>query len=362
MKSFSFLKLGLAVGMASGSLPVCDKSSTAMDVAAGEDLGYQVAIVTGGDSGLGYAAAETLAKQGASVVIASHNEEKCQSAAHNISVSTGNAHVVGMVLDLGSFASVRAFVAKFLKRFDSLNYLLNNAGISGSGEAQFKTEDGFEGVFQVNYLGHFLLTELLLPTLRKSDLRGMPAIIVNTASSGHIMACSQIGADEDCFKDWTYLPTPLGLPPIVYNGTKYNGSTYGISKFAQIQHAAELAVREAGYNVQAFSIAPGLVATDMTTNTTKGHNFTAFCQAMQEAPVYIQQDPCPYTAQEGAAVMVAVALRAATTGRWYTRYTDCSDDKPVAEQGFTQAMRPELYRRSRQWVGLDVSSSSAVLV
>merc|ERR1712050_483039 len=133
----------------------------------------------------------------------------------------------------------------------------NNAGISGSGNAVRKTQDGFEEVFEVNYLGHFLLTELMLPTLRRTAAQGEPARIVNTASTA-------VGAPKDCFKDWSYLPTPTDLKPIVYNGTAYNASTYGISKFAQIQHAAELADREAANNVQAFSLCPGLVVTGMT--------------------------------------------------------------------------------------------------
>jgi len=326
----------------------CSKNSTAMDVAAGISLGGHVTIITGGDNGLGYAAAETFAKQGATVVIASHNLEKCMSAAHNISASTGSTHVTGMALDLGSFASVRAFVTQFLKDFGTLNYLLNNAGIS---HGNFKTGDGFEAVFQINYLGHFLLTELLLPTLRKSAAQKMPAKVVNTASSAHFTACTSIGAPDDCFKDWKYLPTPTGLKPIVYNGTKYNASTYGISKFAQIQHAAELAGRESTNGVKAFSVGPGYVVTGMT--NVSGVNFTKSCQYLQGPPYNIPEDPCPYTAQQGAAVMVGCALRAMHSGGWYTRYTDCSDDRPVEEHGFTLAMRPELYRRSRQWVGLE---------
>merc|ERR1712217_432725 len=114
--------------------------------------------------------------------------------------STGNTHVVGMELNLGSFASVREFAQQFLGHYGTLNYLLNNAGISGSGNAVRKTQDGFEEVFEVNYLGHFLLTELMLPTLRRTAAQGRPARIVNTASSAHMQACTDVGAPNDCFK------------------------------------------------------------------------------------------------------------------------------------------------------------------
>merc|ERR1712048_1301464 len=128
-----------------------------------------------------------------------------------------------MQIDLGSLESVRKFVAKFVNKFQVLNYLFNNAGIIANGE----TDDGFEIGFQIDYLGHFLLTELLLPTLRKNKGIG-PSKVVHTTSIGHYLACKMIGVmDKDCLKDWTYLPPPP---------TKY-GITLGIAKFAQIQHA-----------------------------------------------------------------------------------------------------------------------------
>lgn len=354
MEHVRFLVLILTITVASGSdAALCSKDSTATDIASGIDLHGQVAIVTGGDSGLGYSIAETFAKQGASVLIASHNLEKCQNAAQNISVSTGNVHVVGAALDLGTFASVRTFAAQFLKEHETLNYLFNNAGISHC-SPPCKTGDGFEEVFQINYLSHFLLTELLLPALRKSAAQDMPARVVNTASSGHFQACVGMGAPQDCFKDFTYLPTPTDLKPIVYNGTTINASTYGVSKFAQVQHAAELAVRESRNGVKAFSVGPGLVVTAMT--NVSGHPpYSEWCKNMEDS-LGIHQEVCPYTAQEGAAVNTACALLAAKPGSWYTRYTDCSHDQPVVEQGFTEAMLPEFYRRSQQWVGLNVSS------
>jgi len=153
------------------------------------------------------------------------------------------------------------------------------------------------------------------------------------------------------------LPTPIFDKPIAVNGTKFNVSTYGISKFAQIQHAAELADREAANNVQAFSLCPGLVVTGMT-NVSK-QNFTQTCKVL---PQYgMTQDPCPYTAQQGAAVIASCALKASSSGAWYTRYTGCSDDKPVVEHGFTLSMRHALYERSLQWVTSGDNDNSLIV-
>jgi len=340
-----------------GSRPVsastdalCKANSTANTIAPNDGLAYRVAIVTGGDSGLGKAIAETLAKQGATVVIAGRDLEKCQNAIRNWS-----GVAVCMELNLASFKSVRAFAAEFLKSYQTLNYLINNAGTSGGGKLSFKTVDGFEGVFQINYLGPFLLTELLLPTLRKNH-GWSPARIINVASTMEEFACREVFAPVDCLKDWKYLPPPIFNKSFDINGTKYNASTYGISKFALIEHAAQLAVREGPNSIQAFSVCPGFVVTGMT-NTSK-RNFTKACQMMNSGPFH--QDPCPYTPQQGAAVIAACAMLQPHSGGWYTRYTGCSETQPVMH-GFTMAMQSDLYSRSLQWVSHDTSANTLLV-
>merc|ERR1712190_130040 len=123
----------------------------------------------------------------------------------------------------------------------------------------YQTKDGFESVFETDYLGHFLLTELLLPTLRSSH----PARVVNVASSAHETACAAECAPEDCFKDWTYIPTPVSncTPPRFIQPPF---TTYGAAKFFNIMHAKALAQREVKHGVEAFSINPGFVATEAT--------------------------------------------------------------------------------------------------
>jgi len=341
----------LAICLASFFCPCfgnpCSELETADNVAASFNLSGKVAIVTGGDSGLGFATAEALARQGAAVVIAGHNAEKSEAAARNLSATTG-AYVQSSPLDLSSFRNVRAFADKFLEDFHGkLHLLINDAGIIHETVSGGKTVDGFEQVFQVNYLGHFLLTELLLPALRKSR----PSRIVHVASEAHKIACAKAGFSAKwnpfprCAKDFAYIP-----PPVM---TKPNTSLYGFSKLMMIEHAAELSAREAKSGVMAYSLCPGLVVTNMTKadpDLFKACNYSMFVQK-----------PCPYTAQQGAAVITYAALGDAQPGFWYQRRLGCKAGS-VERSGFTDAMRPELYSRSQKMVGAQPLQSAEIAV
>jgi NAD(P)-dependent dehydrogenase (short-subunit alcohol dehydrogenase family) len=125
-------------------------------------------IVTGANSGIGFVTAKQLAKQGASVTLACRNEAEGRARADEIRAEVPNADLEVRRLDLGDLSSVRSFVAGYLGDHDSLHLLINNAGVMNTPEG--KTVDGFETQIGVNHLGHFLLTELLLDTLKKSAL------------------------------------------------------------------------------------------------------------------------------------------------------------------------------------------------
>ena len=133
-------------------------------------------IITGGNSGLGFETARLIAHKGGdySIILACRNKEKGNSAAEKIRSETGNINVRAMILDLASLESVRDFASGI----DETVYALdNNAGISGSSSGE--TVDGLDAVFQSNHLGHFLLTNLLLPKMT-DDAR-----ILNISSDMH---------------------------------------------------------------------------------------------------------------------------------------------------------------------------------
>jgi NAD(P)-dependent dehydrogenase (short-subunit alcohol dehydrogenase family) len=137
-------------------------------------------LVTGGNSGIGYECARELGRAGWHVVVAARNRDASASAVREIVQESGPDAASEMGLDLGSLDDVRRFAAALAARDLRLRALVCNAGLQVTHGPQH-SEDGFEVTFAVNHLGHFLLTNLLLPTL----LAGAPARIVVVASGVH---------------------------------------------------------------------------------------------------------------------------------------------------------------------------------
>ena len=150
-----------------------------------EDQKGRTVIITGANSGIGYWTALGLAKFGAHVIIAGRNQERIDTAVESIAASIQNDSMKGSVtsaiLDLASLNSVRKFSEKFNREYDSLDILINNAGLMMPPEA--KTEDGFELQFGVNFLGHFYLTHLLHEKL----IQTKNARVVTVSSIAHRM-------------------------------------------------------------------------------------------------------------------------------------------------------------------------------
>ncbi len=124
----------------------------------------RVCVVTGASSGIGEAAAARLATLGNTVVLACRRQARAEEAAERIRATHPSGPVVPMECDLASLRSVRAFAANVLDRHARIDALVNNAGVVP--EQRQLTEDGFEHVLAVAFLGPFLLTTLLLPSLR----------------------------------------------------------------------------------------------------------------------------------------------------------------------------------------------------
>jgi NAD(P)-dependent dehydrogenase (short-subunit alcohol dehydrogenase family) len=120
----------------------------------------RTAIVTGANAGLGYETTIGLAKKGMTVIMACRNMEKAKQAKSNILDELRDADLETMQLDLASLASVRSFTESLREKYDTLDLLVNNAGVMIPPYST--TEDGFELQLGVNHLGHFLLTSLLI--------------------------------------------------------------------------------------------------------------------------------------------------------------------------------------------------------
>jgi len=131
------------------------------------DMNNRIIIVTGANTGLGYETSLSLSKMGAKVVMACRNMSKASDAKNQILIQVPKADLELMEIDLGSLQSVRKFAESYKSKFDRLDVLINNAGVMTPPYS--KTEDGFELQFGANYLGHFLLTGLLLDVIVKTE-------------------------------------------------------------------------------------------------------------------------------------------------------------------------------------------------
>lgn len=199
-----------------------------------------IAVITGGNSGIGYEAALALAGKGARVILAVRSAEKGQAAAAAIQRAHSGAAVEVMALDLSDLDGVRRFATTFLQRFESLPLLINNAGVMALPYGC--TADGFEMQFGTNHLGHFALTGLLLPAIMAA-----PHARVVVVSSG----LHERGTIDFDNLDGKRAYSPWGA--------------YGQSKLANLLFAYELQRRftAAGVNALAAGSHPGWAATNL---------------------------------------------------------------------------------------------------
>lgn len=135
-------------------------------------------IITGANTGIGKETARDLAWRKARVILACRDITKGLKAAAEIIESTGNENVEVKKLDLASFKSIKAFAEEVLMEEEKIDILINNAGYLGP---YAKTEDDLETTLQVNYLGPFLLTHLLLDKIKASS----SSRIINVSSVQH---------------------------------------------------------------------------------------------------------------------------------------------------------------------------------
>ncbi len=195
-------------------------------------------MITGANSGIGKETAEKLAELGATVVIVCRNRDRGKQAMGDIERRSRSDSVELLLADFRSLDSVRALAQGFAKKHDSLHVLINNAGVVRVRRSV--TVDGFETTFQVDYLSHFLLTNLLLELMKKSA----PSRIINVSSASHYGG--RLNLDD--------LQMKRG-----YGVMK----AYSQAKLAQVLFTYQLAWRLEGTGVTANCLHPGAVATNI---------------------------------------------------------------------------------------------------
>ncbi len=155
------------------------QSSSRWGAADIPDQSGRTVVITGGNSGIGQAAARYLAARGARVVLACRDEGRAAAAASQITADLPGAELSTVALDLSSLESVRAAAAEIRSRYPRLDLLVNNAGVMMPPLG--RTAEGFELQFGTNHLGHFALTGLVLPSL----LPVPGSRVVTVSSNGH---------------------------------------------------------------------------------------------------------------------------------------------------------------------------------
>ncbi|MBZ0282729.1 MAG: SDR family oxidoreductase [Anaerolineae bacterium] len=201
----------------------------------------KICLVTGATNGIGKATAQALAQMGATVVIVGRNPAKCAAVVSEIKQISGNNNVEALVGDLSVMAEVQQVADQFKAKYQKLHVLVNNAGASFL--KREVTAEGLEKTFALNHLSYFLLTNLLLDTLKASA----PARIVNVSSDAH----------KGARLDFDDLQSEKG---------NFGANAYGRSKLANIVFSYELARRLSGTGVTVNVLHPGLVRTGFASN------------------------------------------------------------------------------------------------
>jgi len=198
--------------------------------------------ITGSNSGIGKSAALQLAKDGHEIIMICRNAERGQAARDEIRSEASSDNVHLYLADLASFDQIQTTAESILEDFPKIDILMNNAGLILL-DKKF-SEQGIEKTIAINHFGHYLLTDLLLPSLQKSN---QPRII-NTSSAAHRGAT-------------------LDFDDLNYEHRSYSSfGAYGRSKLANILFTHKLAELYETDNLCSYSIHPGFVGSNFAKN------------------------------------------------------------------------------------------------
>jgi retinol dehydrogenase 12 len=274
-------------------------------------------LITGGNSGIGKATAIGLASKGYHVIIVARNEQKAEAARIEIIALSKNTRVDYILADLTSKKSVLELVATYKKRFPVLDVLINNAGVCLP--ERRLTTDGLEESFQINHLSHFMLSNLMLDRLRKSD----DPRIINVSSGAY--ANGKFDPDN------------------LQSEKKFGSfSTYSNTKLLNILFTYELAERLNDTGITVNTLHPGVV------NTNFAHEFKGIFKVF----LYMVK-PFLLSAKKGAFTSIYLASSEEVGGVTGKYYVKC---KPVKTKNvdMTNRNRKILWEKSLELSGLNI--------
>jgi len=198
----------------------------------------KIVLITGADGGIGSETTRALAKKGATVIMACIDLDDAKPVYEDIKRESGNENIEMMQVDLASFSSIREFAKQFSQKYQQLNVLINNAGVFCWKREE--TQEGFEKTIGINYLGPFLLTNLLLPILNQTP----EARILNVSSNAYFQG--KIDLND------------------LHLRNKYMGfKAYATSKLAIVLSTQELAERLKDTDITVNALHPGHAPTNI---------------------------------------------------------------------------------------------------
>lgn len=297
--------------------------TTTDEVLDGIDLSGKRVVITGGASGIGKETARAMAAKGASVVIPARDLEKGEAAAKEIISVTGNRDVEVLELNLGSMESIRGFADTFLAKHDRIDLLINNAGVMACPHTE--TTDGLEMQFGTNHIGHFLMTNLLVPAI----LNGESPRIVNLSSRGH-------HRDEVHFDD------------LNFENREYDKwAAYGQAKTANVLFSVGLENRLADKGVHSLAVHPGGIVTNLGRHLTEADVADLMARMTESAG----DGPVLKSVDAGAATTCYAATAPEMEGTGAVYLEDChvadvDDDDPT---GSVRSYAVDVAKADKLW-------------
>ena len=272
-----------------------------------------VAVITGTTHGIGRVTARELARAGLRVAMLCRNTQAAADVRGEILQALPEAQIDVVHCDLASLDSVRVSAAAVRERYDSIQLLINNAGIVTA--LHRMSPDGFELMFATNHLGPFLLTHLLLDKVATDGGR-----IINVASRAHYRG-------------------QLALEDIRNPHARFRArAAYAQSKLANVMHAFALARRLSHTRIDVNCLHPGIVATNLLPRWLR--------------LIKPLLSPVILDAEQGARTTVHLALAsevAGISGRYFDEYQAIQPASPLADD---VELQERLWQTSEAWVGI----------
>lgn len=304
-----------AVGTAFGAFVLFKDQVGQTKYQGKERIPGRTVIITGATSGIGKETAKELANRGARVILACRDLGRCEEVRQEIIDTSFNRNVHCRKLDLSSLKSIRDFADAINSTEKRVDILINNAGLMRN--ERTLTEDGFEAHIGVNYLGPFLLTNLLLDKLKASA----PSRIINVIGIG-------------------YSRTPLDFTDFNCEASYRPDTAYMRSKMAMAMFTHELSRRLEGKGVTVLGVHPGVVATNLRGSLSAGGRWVKYLyNPLLKSPLL------------GAQTTIYCAVEPSLAGRSGCMFAECKE-VPVDPVVLNDAKVNRLWMTSERWTQL----------